>query len=316
MKKIIECVPNFSEGRDKKKIVLILAEIKKIRGVKILDVDINPDYNRTVLTYVIEPQKAKRAGFLAIAKACELIDMSYHKGEHPRMGACDVFPFVPISGVTMEECVRLAKELGAEVGAKLGIPVYLYGEAAIRSEKRDLSAIRSGEYEGLEEKLKNPFWKSDFGPAVFHRKSGATIIGAREPLIAFNVNLKTSDKKIADRIARTIRESSGGMKAVKAIGVFLKEYGICQVSMNLTNYKMTPLYEVFEIIKRVSPGLAEVSGSEIVGLVPKEAILMAGRFYTPEEKSEEKLIKAAVKNLGLNSLKKFNPKKKVIEYLI
>lgn len=340
MEKIVECVPNFSEGRDKRKIRQIASEIKKIKGVKLLDVDSDKDYNRTVITFAGEPQAVKRAAFSAISKAQELIDMSLHKGGHPRIGACDVCPFIPVFNITIEECVLLAKELGAEVADKLGTPVYLYEQAASQPERKNLASIRAGEYEGLEEKLKDPSWKPDFGPVVFNKKSGATVIGAREFLIAFNVNLKAESKRSADLIARTIRESGyvlisgagkkaripGTLKTVKAIGIFLEEYGIFQVSMNLTNYKVTPPHEVFEMIKRLSPGLAEVAGSEIVGLVPKEAILMAGRFYSsleastkedsPAEKSERKLIASAVKNLGLNSLKKFNPKKKIIEYLI
>lgn len=324
MEKIVECVPNFSEGRDKKKIHLISAEIKKTQGVKLLDVDSNRDYHRTVITFAGESRAVKKAAFSAIAKAQKLIDMSCHKGEHPRIGACDVCPFVPIFGTTMEECVQLAQELAAEVGAELGIPVYLYGEAAKVIERKNLSVIRAGGYEGLKEKLGDSLWKPDFGPAVFNKKTGAVIIGAREPLIAFNVNLKAESKRAADIIAKVIRESGwvvdgkrvgGILKCVKAIGVFLEERGIYQISTNLTNYKLTPPHEVFEMVKRLSPGLAEVSGSEIVGLVPKEALLMAGRFYS-QEVSEKKLIASAVKNLGLNSLKRFNPQKKIIEYLI
>lgn len=330
MKKVVECVPNFSEGQDKGKIGLIAAEIKKIKGVKLLDVDPDADYNRTVLSFAGKPEAVKKAAFRVIAKAVELIDMSHHQGEHPRMGACDVCPFVPIQNVTMAECVELAKELGKEVGRKLKIPVYLYEEAAAKPERKNLAKIREGEYEGLERKLKNPRWKPDYGPKVFNKKAGAVVIGARTPLVAYNVNLRTKNKEIAGKIAGVIRESgwlaisregkkvriAGVLKAVKAMGVFLKEQGICQVSMNLTNYKVTPPHVAFETIKKISPGMVEVLGSEIVGLVPKEAILMAGRFYAPEEKSEEKLIKAAVKNLGLNSFKRFNPKEKIIEYLI
>lgn len=330
MRKIVECVPNFSEGRNKKKISRIAAEIKKTAGVKLLNVDSNCDYNRTVITFAGEPKLVKKAAFRAIARAAKLIDMSRHKGEHPRIGACDVCPFVPIQSVSMEECIGLARELAAQVGAELGIPVYLYEEAAVRPERKDLSAVRSGEYEGLAEKLENPFWKPDFGPAVFNKKTGATVIGARPPLIAFNVNLKAENKRIVERIAGIIRESGwtlisgegekaripGLFKTVKAMGVFLKEYGIYQVSMNLADYKAASLHEVFEAVKKLSSGTAEVLGSEIVGLVPKEAILTAGKFYSPKEKSEKKLITSAVRNLGLNSLKRFNPRKKIIEYLI
>lgn len=316
MEKIVECIPNFSEGRDKKKIAKISAELKRAKGVKVLDVDVNPDYNRMVISFAGEPESVKNAGFLAIAKATELIDMSWHQGEHPRIGACDVFPFVPIRNVTMSECVRISKELGREVGQRLKLPVYLYGEAATRPERKDLANIRAGEYEGLSSKLQDPKWKPDYGPTLFSKKSGAVIIGARNPLIAYNVNLKTNKKAIAEGFARAVRESGGGFRAVKAIGVFLQEQGICQVSMNLTDYKATPPHLVFERIKQISQGVVEVAGSEIVGLIPLEAILMTGKFYLPKEKSQAKLIKAAIKHLGLNSLKRFNPKKKIIEYLI
>lgn len=331
MKKIVECVPNFSEGRDLEKIAQIVQAIKEVAEIKLIDVSSNKDHNRTVITFVGGSQEVKEAAFKAIAKATEVIDMRYHRGEHPRIGACDVCPFVPIRNVTMKDCVVLARELGQEVGEKLGIPVYLYEEAATRPERKNLTDIREGEYEGLKEKLRDPLWKPDFGPAVFNEKSGAIVIGARMFLIAFNVNLKTSDKEIASKISSLIRESGwlltlssgrkiripGIFKAVKAIGVLLKEQEIAQVSMNLVNYKITPIHTVYEMIKKLAElAKTEVLGSEIVGLVPKEAILDAGRFYIPEEKSEEKLIQAAIKNLKLNQLGEFIPEKKIIEYLI
>lgn len=328
--RIIECVPNFSEGKDFKKIKEIVDEVKKVKGVRVLGVDSDKDYNRTVVTFFGSPSAVKEAALKLILKAAEVLDMSSHVGCHPRIGAVDVCPFVPISGATMADCVALAAELGKEVALRLGIPVYLYGEAARIPERKNLDYIRQGEYEGLKDKLKKKEGRPDDGTALFNKKFGAIMIGARYPLIAYNVNLKTKNKKIADRIAGRIRESGwqailgegqrvripGIFREVKAMGVYLKEYGICQVSMNLTNYRTTPPHVVFETIKRMAAGLAEVSGSEIVGLIPREAILMTGRFYLPNEKSEEKLIRAAIKNLGLNSLKRFNPKKKIIEYLI
>ena len=328
MKKIIECVPNFSEGRDKKKIDLIVREIGKIKGVSVLDIDMDASYNRTVITFAGEAGPVESAAFKAIAKAAELIDMPSHKGEHPRIGACDVCPFVPIKNATMAECVEISRNLGQRVGQELGIPVFLYEEAATIPERKNLAEIRKGEYEGLEKKLADADWLPDYGEAVFNKKSGATVIGAREPLIAFNVYLGAESKRAADIISGHIRESGrtiisrdgkrvrfpGVFKAVRAMGVSLEEYGIYQVSTNLINYKVTPPHEVFEMVKRLSPGLAEVFGSEIVGLAPKEALLMAGRFYSSEEKSEEKLIRAAIENLGLNSIKDFNPGKKIIEY--
>lgn len=330
MKRIIECVPNFSEGRDKEKINLIAGEIEKVRGVKVLDIDVSPSYNRSVITFVGAPQRAREAAFFGIAKAVELIDMSLHQGEHPRLGACDVCPFVPIQDVAMADCVILADELGREVAEKLALSVYLYGEAAKCPERRNLARIRAGEYEGLAGKMRDPVWKPDFGPAVFNRRAGAIAIGAREPLIAFNINLRAESKDGVDIISRRIRESGwtavsedgkkvrfpGVFKEVKALGVALEECGIYQVSTNLTNHKVTPPHEVFEMAKLLSSGLGEVLGSEIVGLVPKEAILAAGRFYSPAEQSEKELIESAVNGLGLSSLKEFNPRKKIIEYLI
>ncbi len=331
MKKIIECVPNFSEGRDKIKIAQIARAVKKVKGAKGLNVDPNPDYNRFVLTFVGTPKAVKKAAFEGIKKAIELIDMTKHKGEHPRMGACDVCPFIPVKNATMDECITLARELGKEVGKKLKIPVYLYAEAATRPERRNLAKVREGEYEGLSEKLQKPEWKPDFGPTEFVQKSGAVIIGAREFLIAYNVNLKTEDKKIADEISGFVRESgrkttsdNGGeirvpgiLKEVKAMGVFLEKQKICQVSMNLTNYKITPINVAFELVKKLAAKRnVEVLGSEIVGLVPKEAILAAGRFYSLQAESEEELVRAAITNLGLNVLQRFNPKNKIIDYLI
>lgn len=331
MKKIIECVPNFSEGKDQNKIELIVQEIKKVNGIKLLDVKPDPDHNRTVVTFVGEPEHLKEAAFNAISKASDLIDMSLHKGQHPRMGAADVCPFVPIRNATMEECATLANEVGKEVGEKLKIPVYLYGEAARIAERRDLNHIRKGEYEGLEEKLKDPQWKPDYGPAIFNKKSGATVIGARVFMVGLNVNLMTPDITVAKDIAKKIREEgwtetlpdgakikvAGLLKSVKAMGILLREQGLTQIGMNLNNYKATPMHAAYETIKRLAGERGvEILGSEIIGVVLKDAVLDSGRFYLPEGTDEEKLIDAAVKNLGLNLVEKFIPEKKIIEYMI
>ncbi len=330
MRKIVECVPNFSEGCDRSKVELIAGDIQKVSGVKVLDIDISASYNRSVVTFAGPPEGVSEAAFRGISRAVELIDMSRHKGEHPRLGACDVCPLVPIQNATMADCVSLAEELAEEVGEKLALPVYLYAEAAGSPERKNLARIRAGEYEGLEEKLRDPVWKPDFGPAVFNSRAGAVVIGAREPLIAFNINVRADSKKAVDTIAGRIRESGwtevsedgekvrhpGAFRDVKALGVYLDDHGIYQVSTNLTNYKVTPPHEVFEMVKELSPGLGEVFGSEIVGLVPREAILAAGRFYSPREESEGRLIASAIDNLGLSSLKEFDPSSKIIEYTI
>lgn len=326
IKKIVECVPNFSEGRDREKIKQITDEIEKVEGVKLLDVEPDESHNRTVVTFVGAPQAVKEAAFKAIAKAAEVIDMRKHKGEHPRMGATDVCPFVPVVNVTMDECVGLAKELGKKVAEELNIPVYLYEEAATKPERKNLPNIRKGEYEGLPEKLKDPNWKPDFGQALFNPKSGATVIGAREFLVAYNVNLDIKDLSVAKRIAGEIRESGvkktledgsvtrtpGLFKCVKALPVDLK--GITQVSMNLTNYKVTNMDKVYDTIKEKAG--AKVIGSEIIGVLPKQALVMAGKAYLPEETDEKKLIQAAVENLHLDKIQKFVIEEKVIEYMI
>jgi len=334
MKKIVECVPNFSEGRNMDVINAIAKEIEQTEGVKLLDVDPGAATNRTVITFAGTPEGVKEAAFKAIKKAAELIDMRKHKGEHPRIGAADVVPFVPVSGVTMEECVQIAHEVAKRVAEELNIPVYLYEEAATRPERRDLSSIRKGEYEGLPEKLKDPEWKPDYGEPVFNPKSGATVIGAREFLIAYNVNLNTRDKKLAHKIAKVIREKGykkkddqgnkiqipGKLKKVKAIGWYIEEYGIAQVSINLTNYKVTPLWKVFEACEEEAQKLGlRVTGSEIVGLIPKEALLEVGRHYLKKQGKnpgvpEEELIHIAIKSLGLDNISPFDPQEKIIEY--
>lgn len=328
-KKIIECVPNFSEGRNLDIIDKIASAVKSTQNVKLLNVESDRDYNRTVITFAGEPSCVKEAAFKAISTASELIDMSRQKGEHPRIGATDVCPIIPVTNATMEECVKLANELGRDVGEKLGIPVYLYEDAARSEERRNLENIRRGEYEGLEQKLRD--WVPDYGPAEYNdkvRKSGATVIGARFFLIAYNVNLSFDDIRVANAIARSVRESGfvikdetgekkrvpGMLKYVKAIGVELREYNISQVSMNLTNYKETPIHTAFETVKTQAREYGmKATGSEIIGLVPKDALIETGAFYACDN-SEEVLIEAAIENLGLSQLNKFEPGKKIIEY--
>ncbi len=342
--KIVECVPNFSEGRDQDKIDQITGEIQQIEGVKLLDVDPGKGTNRTVVTMVGPPEGVLEAVFAAIAKAAEVIDMTTHSGAHARMGASDVIPFVPVSGITMEDCAELARKLGERVGDELGIPVYLYENAATRPERKNLANVRSGEYEGLSQKLKDPQWKPDFGPAEFNPKSGATIIGAREFLIAYNVNLNTRDRKLAREIAYTIREKGrlrrdskgkvvrnengkalrdpGIFKDVKAVGWYMDDFGRAQVSINLVNYRVSPPHLVFDECCRIAGELGiRVTGSELVGLIPLEALLQAGRHYLKKAgKStgvpESEIIHIADLSLGLSDLYPFEPEKKIIEYQI
>lgn len=344
MMKIVECVPNFSEGRNKAVIDAIAKEISNTENVKLLDVDPGADTNRTVVTFIGSPEGVKQAAFKAIKKASELIDMRQHKGAHARMGATDVCPFVPVSGVSMEDCVEIARQVGQRVADELGIPVYLYEEAATRPERNSLADIRSGEYEGLPEKLKDPEWKPDFGEAKFNPKSGATVIGAREFLIAYNVNLNTRDRKLAHDIALTIREAGrrkretdgkvvrdennnpiilpGLLEATRAVGWYIDEYGQAQVSINLINYKITPPHIAFDTIceEAEKRGL-RVTGSELVGLIPLQAMLDAGRHYLSKQgKSigvpEEQLIETAIVSMGLRDLTEFDPDKKIIEYQV
>ncbi len=330
-KKIIECVPNFSEGQNADIIDKIASSVQSTQNVKLLNVEPDKDYNRTVITFAGEPLSVKEAAFKAISTASELIDMSRQKGEHPRIGATDVCPIIPVANVTKDECIKLSNELGKDVGEQLGIPVYLYEDAAMSTERRNLENIRKGEYEGLEEKLKD--WIPDYGPTEYNdkvRKSGATVIGSRFFLIAYNVNLNTRDVSIANEIAKKVRESGsmtingasvkkrvpGLLKYVKAIGVELNEYKITQVSLNLTNYKKTSIHKVFETIKAQAKlyGI-EATGSEVIGLIPKEALIEAGTFYTGNS-SEENLIEVAIEHLGLSQLNKFKPEKKIIENLL
>jgi len=340
--KLVECVPNFSEGRDREKIQAIVREIETTPEVKLLDVDPGEATNRTVVTFIGSPDGVKEAAFKAIKKAAELIDMRQHKGAHPRIGATDVCPFVPVAGTTMADCIKLANELGRRVAEELGIPVYLYEEAAKKPERKNLANIRAGEYEGLADKLKDPNWRPDYGQPVFNSRAGATVIGAREFLIAYNINLNTRDRKIAQEIASYLRESGrpkknkqgqilydkngqplkipGKFKAVKAVGWYIDEYGIAQISINFTNYKITPPHLVFDEACRLAEKMGvRVTGSELVGLIPKEALLLAGRYYLEKQgKSpgvpEKELIRIAVRSLGLNDIVPFDPYKKIIEY--
>jgi glutamate formiminotransferase/formiminotetrahydrofolate cyclodeaminase len=342
--RLVECVPNFSEGNDQGVIDTITAAIDSTDGAHLLDVDPGKDTNRTVVTFVAQYDAVVSAAFNAIETASRLIDMSQHTGAHARMGATDVCPLIPVSGVTMEECVELAKQLGARVGEELGIPVYLYEHAATTPERENLAKVRAGEYEGLPEKMKDPAWKPDFGPAEFNAKSGATVIGAREFLIAYNVNLNTRDRKSASDIALSIREAGrakrdgngkivkdadgktimvpGTLKSCKAVGWYIDEYKRAQVSINLTNATITPPAVAFDEAKRQAEkrGL-RVTGSELVGLIPLEAMLHAGRHYlTLQGKStgvpEAELIETAVQSLGLNEISRFDPKDKIIEYRV
>lgn len=334
--KIVECVPNFSEGRDKEKICKITDKIEKTENVWLLDVYTGAATNRTVVTFAGTPRGVTNAAFKAIKKAAELINLQEHGGEHPRIGATDVCPFVPVENVSMEECVQIANKLGKKVAEKLGIPVYLYEKAATEDKRKNLSNIRRGEYENLREKIKDPDWKPDYGEPLFNEKSGATVIGARNFLIAYNVNLNTKDKKIAQTIAEKIRESGtliendngskkripGKLKKTKAIGWYVDEYGAAQVSLNLTDYRITPPHKAFEEIRKEASKLkVRVTGSEVVGLIPREAIIMAGKYYLEKQgKSkgvpEKEIIFNAIRSLGLNEVTEFIPSHKIIEYRI
>lgn len=304
MMKLIEAVPNISEGRDRGKIEAIVAQVRAVHGVALLDVDPDPDHNRTVITFAGPPEAVEEAALRLTARAVELIDLNKHHGEHPRMGAVDVLPFIPIRGATMAECVELAKRVGKRISEEFKIPVYLYAEAATRAERQDLANIRKGEFEGFPAKILEPDWAPDFGERRVHPTAGVMAVGARPPLIAYNVNLGTSDLEIAKRIAQAVRGSSGGLRYVKALAFELKERGLVQVSMNMTDYRKTPLHRAFELIKREAERYGvPVVGSEIVGLVPQEALNMAAEYYLqlegfrPEMILEERLAQA-MKDVG------------------
>ena len=277
--RILECVPNVSEGRDQSKITSIAQEVRKHEGVKLLDVSSDVDHNRSVFTFIGEPAAVKKAALSFAMKAIELIDMTKHRGAHPRLGAVDVVPFVPIQGLEMKEAVQWAREFGGELG-KRGVPIFFYEEAATSSERRALPAIRKGEYEGLQEKLRDPRWRPDAGPASFNPQTGATVVGARFPLVAYNVNLKTEDLALAKEIAKKVRFKDGGFPDVRAMGVPLLEKKIVQVSMNLTNYRVTNIPQVYEFIKEQAQKKGvEVDGSEIVGLIPSGVLEGIAQYY-------------------------------------
>lgn len=279
MRKLMECVPNFSEGRDKKIVEQIIDEVRKIEGITILDYSSDKDHNRTVLTMIGSPENVKEAAINSAKKAAELIDMSKHEGAHPRMGATDVIPFTPVSNVTINDCIEVAKEVGAEIGS-WGIPVYLYEDSAITPERKNLADVRKGQYEGFFEKIKEEKWKPDFGPQEMNVKSGATAVGARVPLVAFNIILDTSDVEIASKIAKKVRHIGGGLRYVKAIGLKLEERNQTQVSMNLVNYEKSAVYQAFEMVKIEARRYGvNVVGSEVIGTVPMKALLDVAEYY-------------------------------------
>lgn len=336
MKQLIECVPNFSEGVDLSIIKQITDSIESVEGIRLLNVDPGKATNRTVVTFVGEPGQVIEAAFRAISMAAKLIDMSKHKGEHPRMGATDVCPLIPISNITIEETVFYSKKLAERVGRDLKIPIYLYEASQSNLSRKNLSVIRSGEYEGFFEKIKLPEWKPDFGPQEFNKLSGASVIGVRDFLVAYNVNLNTTSVRRANSVAFDIRENGrkiknekgeeivqpGICKSVKAIGWFIEEYGIAQVSMNLTNINVTPLHIAFDECEKsaIKRGM-RVTGSEIVGLLPLKALTDAGKFFLEKQNrssgvSERELVRIAVKSFGLDELSPFNPDERIIEYML
>ncbi len=344
---ILECVPNFSEGRDMNVIKKITDSIESVEGVSLLDVDPGKDTNRTVVTFVGSPGEVVEAAFRAVKTASELIDMSKHRGEHPRMGATDVCPLVPVTGISMEETVEYARKLAERIGSELSIPIYCYENAAYSEKRRNLANCRAGEYEGLKKKLADTEWKPDHGPAQFNARTGATAVGARDFLVAYNINLNTTSTRRANAVAFDVRERGrvkreghpltgkivkdqeghqvmipGSLKAVKAIGWYIEEYGIAQLSMNLTNIAVTPVHIAFDEVCRSAENRGlRVTGSELVGLIPLSAMLDAGRYFLRKQKrstgvSDGELIKIAVKSMGLDELNEFKPDEKIIEYRI
>ena len=350
--KLVECVPNFSEGRDFTKIKTITNAIKAVDGITVLDVDPGADTNRTVVTFVGEPNTVAEAAFQGIKTASEVIDMSQHSGTHPRMGATDVCPFIPVSGVTIEECIELSKQVGQRVGEELGIPVYLYEKSAQKPDREKLPTIRKGEYEGLSEKLKDKNWRPDFGPETLHVKAGATVMGCREFLIAYNINLNTKDHRLATDIAFELREAGrskrtpnpnsknlldgeivrnddgsavkvpGMFKYVKGIGWYVDAFNRAQISINFNNYKVSTIHDVYDAACKLAEvrGI-RVTGSELVGLIPLEAMIMAGRHYLQKQNRsigvpETDIVECAVQSLGLNDVTEFNPEEKIIDYAV
>jgi len=347
MARLIECVPNFSEGRDLAVIRQITDQIESVEGVRLLDVDPGQATHRTVVTFVGEPEPVLDAAVLAVRRAAELIDMRRHEGEHPRFGATDVCPLVPISGITMDETVEYARALAKRLGEEVGITVYCYEHAALIEDRKNLAVVRAGEYEGLQQRLSDPHWAPDFGPAKFNPRSGATAVSARDFLVAYNVNLNTTSTRRANAIAFDVREKGrikregdaltgeivrdaagapvwepGSLKCVKGIGWYIEEYGIAQISMNLTNLAVTPVHVAFdEVCKQARNRGVRVTGSELVGLVPLAAILDAGRYFLEQQKrsigvSDRELVKIAVRSMGLDELTPFDPQEKIIEYAI
>jgi glutamate formiminotransferase/formiminotetrahydrofolate cyclodeaminase len=345
MQRLIECVPNFSEGRDESVLNAISAAVESVEGVRLLDVDPGKATNRTVFTFVGEPERVIEAAVQAIKVGSELIDMSQHSGEHPRFGACDVCPLVPIAGVTMEETVAYAHQLAERLGTELGLTIYCYENAAKEPKRQNLATVRAGEYEGLAEKLEDPAWKPDYGPATFNKRAGATAVSARDFLVAYNVNLNTTSTRRANAIAFDVREKGrqkregnpltgpvvkdaqgnpvwepGLLKCVKGIGWFIEEYGVAQISMNLTNISVTPVHVAFDtVVERAAARGIRCTGSELVGLIPLNAMLEAGRHYLRKQErslgvSDAELIKIAVKSMGLDELGPFDPNEKIIEY--
>ena len=344
-KQLIECVPNFSEGRDRGIIQQITNEIESVSGINLLNVDPGKATNRTVVTFAGEPDQVIKAAFKAIKKAGELIDMRQQKGEHPRFGSTDVCPLIPISGISMEEVVTYAKKLGNKVGEELNIPVYLYEHAATAPHRKNLASVRAGEYEGIPKKINKSEWTPDYGPSVFNAQTGNIAISARNFLVAYNINLNTNSVRKANAVAFDVRESGrlkrkrdtgevevdengqpiktpGSCKAVKAIGWYIEEYGCAQISMNLTNIDITPVHVVFdEVSKSAKSRGLEVTGSELIGLIPLNAMLDAGRHYLEQKKlpatdTASELINIAIETFGLNELAPFNPKERIIEYVL
>ncbi len=352
MSKLVECVPNFSEGRDQNKIDDIVKQMADVPGITVLDVDPGPDTNRTVVTIVGSPEAVGEAAFQGIKRASEILDMSQHFGTHPRMGATDVCPFIPISGVTDEECIELSKQVGKRVGDELGIPVYLYEKSAQKPDREKLPTIRKGEYEGLPEKLKDVNWKPDFGPAERHVRGGATVMGCREFLIAYNINLNTKDHRLATDIAFELREAGrskrtanpnsknllngeivrnkngkpvkvpGMFKDVKGIGWYVELFNRAQISINFNNYKVSTIHDVFDAACKLADERGvRVTGSELVGLIPLEAMLMAGKHYLKKQNRSlgvptADIVECAVQSLGLNDVTEFNPNEKIIDYAV
>ncbi len=352
MKKLVECVPNFSEGRDKVKIDDIVKQMSNVQGITVLDVDPGPDTNRTVVTIVGSPKSVSEAAFLGIKRASEILDMSQHSGTHPRMGATDVCPFIPVSAVTIEECISLSKQVGKRVGDELGIPIYLYEKSAQKPDREKLPTIRKGEYEGFAEKLKDENWKPDFGPAELHIKAGATVMGCREFLIAYNINLNTKDHRLATDIAFELREAGrskrtpnpnsknlldgeivrnedgspvkipGMFKDVKGIGWYVDMFNRAQISINFNNYKVSTIHDVFDAACQLAEERGiRVTGSELVGLIPLEAMLMAGKHYLKKQNRSlgvptADIVECAVQSLGLNEVTSFHPEEKIIDYAV